>query len=360
MALCNLQGRESGGKGRCEMIDALIGKAREYQEHKVDFQVASRDLSFDLMDASMIVGGTSATKLLPTDYARNQLYAKMEPTIFNSPPGDDDQRRGRRSWKEYMDVCKTVDPTMYAMWMNRWMEKMDSKLFVRAYDDKARAVLSDRFAVVDTLECLEWTKKALNQQAYTYKFHNVNLTPDYMRLSISMNEIRVPDGGRNRGTGGVYAIGCDVGTGEIGNTRVWVHPYVQRTSCTNSIVYSGGDYSYQHRHVGIRENVARTFMVCVFNALKGCEEVLQQLVASIEEPMPKIEEVIADMCKRNAWSQELGYGVVMGTETEHSLWGLVQGVSYAANLVDDPEEKLNMQKLAGDLLMRQPAYITEL
>ena len=332
------------------MIDQLIERAEGYQAHKVDFTQSTENMHFEPMNCGLVLeGGVGNTVLQPTDYAFGQVYSRLGPVALG----------GSKSLpREYMEKCPDL---LRSINLNHWMARMNpATWFVRAYDDKARAVLSDRFSAVDALDCLKWTKEALDSQKYAYKFHNVSLTPDYMRMSISMNELKVPDGGKNKGTGGVYAIGCDLGTGEIGNAKIWCNPYVQRTSCTNSIVYSESDYSYQHRHVGIRENLARTFMVCVFNALKGCEEVLQTLVKSIEEPMPKIEEIIGDMAKRNGWSQELSYGVAMGTEGESNLWGLVQGVSYAANLIDNPEDQLKMQQLAGDLLMRQPAYTTEL
>lgn len=343
------------------MIDGMIAKAREYQAHKVDFHVNSKDVSFDLADTKMIVVGTFPSKLDLTDYARNQLYAKMEPTIFNIPADPDEQRRGRKSWKEYMDAHRTAEPVMYSMCMSRWMEMMDSKLFIRAYDDKCRAVLSNRFAAVDTLECLEWTKQALSSnEARAYKFHNCLVTPDFLRMSITMSDVTINDGGHNRGGGGTYGVGCDIGTGEIGNARIWCNPYVQRTSCTNSIAYPKSDYSFSHRHVGIRENLSRTFVVSVFNALRGCEEILRRLTASLEEPLPNIDELIAGMCKENGWSQETGYAIAVGTEGESNLWGLVQGVSYAANSVTDPERQLEMHNFAGALLMNGREDLREL
>lgn len=327
------------------MLNRLIEKAKEYQTHKVDFTTTTHDIVFDPFDCGLVIpGAMGKTKVLMTNHCVGQVYKRLGPVALG----------GQRTLpKDYLDACPD---TLRAINLNNWAAVADQKWLVRAYDNSARAVLSNRYEVVDTLECLEWTKEALESQtAHAYKFHNVHLTPDYLRLSITMSDITIPDGGKGRGAGGVYGIGCDIGTGEIGNAMIRCAPYVQRTSCTNSIVYNGGE-AFLHRHSGSRNLLVSQFCDAVFAALKGCEEVLQRLVQSLRVPIPSVDDIISEMCKENGWSEGLGIAIAMGVEGENNLWGLVNGISYAANTLEDEEKRLEFHVLAGSLLMQGVPY----
>jgi len=333
------------------MLDKLIAQAQGYEQWKTNFQVHTADLGVDPRDGTLMMASPMGTTVLKmTDWAKGQMYGRLEPVVFNTKEIDSEAHwRGRKTWKDYLEACPK---DMWALNMAHWLGKADQDWYIRAFKDNARAVLSKRFAPVDTLECLQWTKQALDTQpGLAVQFRNVYLDENTLRASILVRDLTIPQGKHD----GKYGVGVDIGTGEIGNHTLWARPFVQRTSCMNSITVNT-DMSFEHRHIGVREHLARSFVLAVWDAVRGTEDVLRRLVSSLEEPLPQLTKVIDDMATRNGWSEDTAYAVAMGTENENSLWGLVQGVSYAANQMADIEAQMQMHSLAGRLLMTQDAF----
>jgi len=331
------------------MITRLIDQARSYKGHEKDYSVNTTNIGVSPVDGrlalmTLLEGGV--TMLGMTDWALGQLYGRLEPVIFSTDDYDDKAAwRGKRTWKHYLEACPR---DLRAIHLEHWLNKAAQDWLVRAYDDQARAILSRQYAVVDILECLEWTKTAMDAQPHgtPFEFRNVYLTSDTLRLSVTMQNITIPQDGHS----GEYGTGFDIGTGEIGNHKLWARPFVQRTHCMNSIV-TKNEYAFEHRHVGSRQFLASEFMDAIVHAIKGTEDLLRRLAASIYEPMPDMNAIIADMVKRNGWPQETAVAIGAGTEQSETLWGLVQGISFASTQVEDQELRLDMDALAGAVLM---------
>ena len=71
-------------------------------------------------------------------------------------------------------------------------------------------------------------------------------------------------------------------------------------------------------------------------------------------PLPKdyesFEDTVDDLVKRRGWTTEARDHILIGSEGRENTWGLVQGVSAAANRVDDEDLQTDMRLVAGSYL----------
>jgi len=334
------------------MLDELINTSCEFDELKRDYgPVPAREMvQFDDVTAELVLppdlmstmSGESEVRMLPTDWAfKNQICQKLGVACW---PGENKSLPG-----EYLLQCPS---SMRARQLNHWVKRLPDnqngtakEWFVRGYDDGStcRAVLSNRFSVVDVTETLGWVKQALDSKGngLTPVIHNPIVTPDILHLRVLFKDVN--DGG--------YAVGGYFTTGEIGNRRIGAYPLIQRHSCTNSIVIPKDEFSWEHNHTGSRAVLRSLFMGAIFEVLKGAAEGLDLLLRAEEQEIPDFADYIDSLAEEYSFTTETRDEILIGSEGHESLFGVVQGISHAANRMDDPTEAADMQLMAGAVLV---------
>ena len=150
--------------------------------------------------------------------------------------------------------------------------------------------------------------------------------------------------------GGNYGIGAYVGNGETGNRAIRVAPFIQRHACTNSIIWVEGGWEQRHYRVtpafifgAIKEKLGQ--------AIGMATELLEHLVRAEMDKIDDFGVMVERLCKEKGLNQGTRDLVLMGSERAQTRLGLVNGLSYAAHQVGDPELAIDLESMAGAILV---------
>ena len=326
------------------MIDKLIEDSQAYDENKTDFGPRlATDFSFHDETADLLAREelfNAFTALQPTDWAFGQICQKLGPACFPDT--------ARVLPKDYLQACPS---DLRAEQLNHWLEHLngDRQWFVRAYDNNARAVLSERYATIGVTETLKWTQQALDQKlgaGHSVRFVNPVVSPDVLHLRMMFTDV---DPG-NDPAGSSYGVGGYITTGETGNRKLGAFPLIKRASCDNSIAIPKGKWSWESRHVGHSQALRSLFIGAIFHILEGSVQALEDLLKTQDDALPDFADYIDNLVAQKGWDSVTRDAILVGSEGHESLFGVIQGVSAAANIIEDPDAQANMQLVAGELL----------
>lgn len=323
------------------MIEHLVAESEGYDRYKKDYGPATVMTNFEMnqrgeLDIRPDLTNNGGLNRPMTDWAFKQMCGRLGAVAH---PGS-----SRSLPATYLLACP---PELRAENVNHWMGMDDGEWFVRECNDTVRAILTDRYSTVDITETLKWVDEALESNGQgSVELVKPVVTPDVLHLRVLFQNVDP----FNSDGDAPYAIGGYFTNGEIGNRRMGVYPLIQRHSCTNSIIIPHDEFSWDHIHVGRRSLLKRTFIDSIFYVLEGAVEGLEKLLMS-QEQMPDFTSHIDDLVERKGWTLETRDKILMGTEGYESLFGLVQGVSAAANSMEDPDLAADMQIEAGRLLV---------
>lgn len=328
------------------MLKQLIERSESYDQDKRDVgpHVANGGFSFDSVTANIVCpptlddhlrGMTNGAYPL-TDHALQQVCGRLGAAAW---PGSQKTLP--------VDYLSTCPPTLLAKNLNHWVDRLpaDREWFVRTYQDQCRAILTDRFSVVDVTETLRWVQQILDDKSGNGAtlFRPV-VTPDVLHLRILVKEVKPPKGSP-------YAVGTYVTTGEIGNRRIGVFPLIQRTVCTNSITWKK-EGAWEHIHTGSRAVLRQEFLIHMVDAFEASGRLLEAMLDAETNKVPNFDELVTEMCERNGWSESVQNSIFFGAESQDTTFGLVNGLSYMAHkhFSEDPDKQADVEALAGSFL----------
>jgi hypothetical protein len=309
------------------MLNKMIDASIAIDESKVDFHnVFPASVQF-LENRTVVV---DSVPLRPTQWSMAQLYSKI----------------GYKDYKHHAFPAPFMDAQPGFLWasiMKYWVSGCeDRNWLIRSFGkDQLRAVLSNQYAIVDNTWCLQTAQEALD--GIQFEITNHVLMQDACRLSIAVKTVEATEPNRKN----MYKIGFDTGTGEIGNRRLYVRPFVQRTSCVNSILF---DEVFIVSHRGNEQYLKSRYIEAVCQAIASSDSCLDRMLKSVNYPIRDIHKTIEKMSKEHHWSSTVTNDVLVGMEGSVTLFGLVNGISYAAGLVDNVDEQYEMQCISGGLL----------
>ncbi len=94
--------------------------------------------------------------------------------------------------------------------------------------------------------------------------------------------------------------------------------------------------------------------VAVGNALKLSFSGLEMFLNARDVELPNVSAEIDKLAQQHGWSTEVVAAVGAGTEGSATLAGLVNGITFAAHTkFEDPQQRMDMETLAGELLTRR-------
>ena len=327
------------------LIDPLIDLNETYTQHKHDHDATAGELTFD-ETASLVLPSNlfgQSPPVVPTEWALGQICSRLGPTVFG---------RGR-SKSVPRDYLMAIPPELRATLLNDHLNHTDpdQKWLVRCYKDEARAILSGRYSVIDNDEVLKIIQQIEDEQPDLpgKQLIRSQVTPD--RLHVKMTWADSDDGN--------YAIGAYVGNGEIGNSKIKVFPFVQRHSCTNSIVLDR-DAGVEFVHTGNMTAKFVMFKAHIIEAFKASDALLDKLMQAENEKLPNFLDVIEGLSNRYNWNDHVKEKIILGSEGKMTRAGLVNGVTFAAHTAfNDADAQVDMEIMGGRILVADESLFAQ-
>lgn len=228
------------------------------------------------------------------------------------------------------------------------------QVMARTYNEDAiHAYMSDKFTAINNSDMLGILKDYLDtENEGKYKL----VRPYIGRDGMTVDVIFPNDGGgysfkpqHDNGDGSGYGFGVRIQTGEIGNISPRVAPLLQRHACTNSIV--SVDHGITVKQQGNKETKMNLLVAAVGETLQASVELINRMIAARNLKLPKLASIISEMVKKEEWSEEIQMKISFGTENQESLWGLVNGLTFAAHDAEmSAEDSILMEEKAGAIL----------
>lgn len=230
------------------------------------------------------------------------------------------------------------DGEHWADTMNYWRVDTGGGWLVRTHGDGARAILSQDYTPIQNTDVIETTAEMLDQTAYQLVQPHIDADNVDFKLRVTENE------------DGSFGQGVFIGNGETGQRGLSIKPFIQRTSCTNSIVYSAGGVFLRHFKL-VKADLIYTIKRHMGEALKITGEMMNRILMAEVEQIPDFSEYVSAFCKKNNVSQ-VGYGIIMvGAEGQQTTMGLVNGLSFYAHHQENHDTELRLENLAAAVLM---------
>lgn len=366
------------GRGNLEQ---LVSELQRQKDSKVDFIADGRELGVNrFMYLKPRTNPSPISEFLPMDgimvgdKALEQLGSRIEPPIPNRFLRDLFSEPER-----YGDIGARL--------VNDLLVKNPKRLFVRCLDGKVRAVLSNRYRVLDNYD-LAFTALEVVREAGG-EVVEASLSDTHMRLKFltrnvwdAINEAR-KDGQGNQeylkriqydlrketlpgGPGTVYPI-VTVSNSETGHGGLQVQIGMLRAICVNLLITESmvsqihlGDRMEVGRfteetvsaeskaiYLKARDTVRNAFHPDIFKRLVTTAKEAQEI--PIQAPQPAVENIVEKVgLSQEAQTNILTYFL---KDYDTTRWGLSQAISRYSQDVEDPEKASELEEIAGKVLI---------
>jgi hypothetical protein len=226
------------------------------------------------------------------------------------------------------------------LWNNKGKEKRTFNVRIRHDDegnDVVRAIVSERYGVIDNHEAMEMVSNALpslNDALASHLFNDGDdifgniLLPDYMKSE--------PDSD--------YGVGIAFRNSEIRNSTFKISPFLFRAICLNGMIWGrrNSEISINQKHLGTidKDNIRLQVREAVILALSEGNDILTLMNLTKQVKVKNVHQVIAKVARDNkmtieqgrAWSQ--GYLETLqepsGDIAHETAFGLVNGLTRGA------------------------------
>lgn len=316
---------------KCVSLESFYSTLKAQDANKVD--VVKAESAIRLQDSSTLLDGTPLTKS-----GMNSLR------LFTDIPSSMISFMEERGYND--ELVKFVNDELNRRereWSNKGKDAREFRVRTRHDDDGnpvARAIVSERYGVIDNLEAMEMIIDALPSKdaikdALASHLHNDG-DDMFGNLLLPDNIKSEPDSD--------YGVGIAFRNSEVRNSTFKVSPFLFRAICLNGMIWGRQDSSIKvnQRHMGnidkqeLREEVRRAIVV----ALSQGNDLLTLLGHSKHVEVNNPEQVIAQLSRDNKmtiaqgklWHK--GYLESLQEASGHShdrtAFGIVNGLTRSA------------------------------
>ena len=314
----------------------LWERAEEIQSHCTDYMVTRANAqNFRFNESAGITFVDSASDLHTlnlTHHSLGQLSAKVGVPV------------------RYIEKCVQSGRIDLAQDnVNSWLEDYNKDFFVRAYDDRARGILSSKYSVCDTPEILGVVDDAVDLSKYKVK--GSYLSEERLHVRLISKEMLPIDGED------LFA-GLFLDSSDVGRNILTVKFGIYKQVCTNGLVIAkAGGTMFEQKHIGI---TAEEFHEGLVKSLSNVDLLTEHAVEWVEEARKKkafrfsledTEEFIARIRQQTNLSEESANKVIdlMKARYDMSMWGLINGITEVAQDFT-LERRLELERIAGNIL----------
>lgn len=345
-------------KGR--NLEALVGELLRQAESKRDFLSPANRLSFDC-------GGAGPT--LEVDLAGRPEAFPLKDT------GHQQLAERLEIPKAYYDRMREEAPLLLEENVRTWLGRSEKQFLVRALDGRARAILSDRYRVLDNDDLANVAIPVLVENDFEIVSAEITERKFYLKAKTAkiQNEVKPGD---------VVQAGIVISNSEIGQGTLKIEPLLYFLVCSNGLVMPEASLRRQHvgRHVGELEAAANyyreethraddvAFWLRVRDVLTGTlkqptfEAHLRKLRGAAADPIAAdpiaVVEVTAKRYRftdpeRNSVLQHFLSG--HNHQRELTRYGLMQAVTRASQEIDDYDRATELEQLGGQIIELAPS-----
>jgi hypothetical protein len=316
---------------KCISLESFYSTLKAQDANKVD--VVKPESAIRLKDASTLLDGTPLTKS-----GMNSLR------LFTDIPSSMISFMDERGYSD--ELVKFVNDELDRReqdWSNKGKDAREFRVRTRHDDDGnpvARAIVSERYGVIDNLEAMEMIIDALPSKdaikdALASHLHNDG-DDMFGNLLLPDNIKSEPDSD--------YGVGIAFRNSEVRNSTFKVSPFLFRAICLNGMIWGRQDSSIKvnQRHMGnidkqeLREEVRRAIVV----ALSQGNDLLTLLGHSKHVEVNNPEQVIAQLSRDNKMTIAQGklwhkgylesLQEVSGHSHDRTAFGIVNGLTRSA------------------------------
>lgn len=321
-------------------FDDLFLKAEDIESKCEDYQsMGVKDVTYE--DEEFILNYTLNEQFVRStplsDYALGQLSTKLGVPV------------------NYIRKCaKQGELELAVNNLNTWIPKSNTNYFVREYENKVRALLSQKYSTYDTKDILS------SAQPYLEDFNIVGyfLSEERLHLRCTSNETLVVPGE-------VLKTGIQIDSSDVGRSTLIISFFLYRQVCTNGLtVAHGSGKLFSQKHIGI---TAEGIEAGLESALKSLPQVSEEIVKYIEGAQKKTSYTsfaksikqgdIADVIKNFQSIAKVSEGeakkvieLIKSNKYNTTDWGVVNALTEVAQSYT-LERRLELEKIAGKLLL---------
>lgn len=252
---------------------------------------------------------------------------------------------------KYYHKMETEAPELLVENINTWLKKADKDFFVRGLGESVRALLSDRYRVIDHLDILYC---ALNElQAHEAEVEECYLSE--IELNIKVKSNRLKNFIRHRDD--MIVGGLLLTNSETGHKALRIEPRLYRVQCTNGMVIeqfmtrqihlgngNNGDEPDEEVYLSIRRSIRELF--------GRFGEIIQALRESTEIKVRSPQRVINNVVEHYHLSEAQKENILIayGSEPEADMYGIANAVTRAAQTEERWEDSLELERIGGKLV----------
>jgi len=323
-----------------ELVD-LVKELERQKENSKDIIVDSRTLKA-ISNGGLKIEIEGYGKYPLTEWAHLQLAEKL-----GIP-------------KKYYDRMRNEGKIeLLAENINAWIKGKEKRL-IRILDGRIRAVLSDRYRIMDNYDLVFLALEEFKRKE-TVEIYRIDLTETMLYLKTIdrtlTEEIREGD---------IIHGGLIIRNSEVGASSFRVEPFLLRKVCSNGLI---GKHSLKKIHLGrqtaeegeiewsdetkrledkafwakVRDIIRNTFDRNIF--LSWIEKMKEAAETEIEKPKEAIDNVV-----RYAGLTEEQKNILLMHFTEKTKYGLVNAITSLARDTKDIDERIRLEEIGGKLL----------
>ena len=239
----------------------------------------------------------------------------------------------------YLRKCKEDDVDLFRDNLNHWLDKTDDTYLLRTKGNYLRAVLSDKYSILDNKTIID------NLPALSVK--DLYLDDHYFNLRCVFKE-KLFMGKKNDP---VFA-GVNIVNSEVGLRRVSVDVCLYRQVCSNGLIVSlDHDNLFSQRHFFVKEDtLEERLKVACEKALEVGSSYLEKFKATQDVKLPSDQDELENFVVKmlDGYPEEFIDNVI--ADSEDNVFSLI-------NAITNNAKKLNYtgryaaEKLAGRLVV---------
>ena len=262
--------------------------------------------------------------------------------------------------KKYYDkLLEHERGELLAQNINAWLPTEKRRL-VKTVDGTIRAILSDKYKTIDNFNILKCTMEKLLEYRHlgaTFQECHLSVTRMYLRIALSglNGEVRPDD---------KYHFGVIVTNSEVGAASLRVEPYMCRQVCSNGMIRQTVLKKIHIGAVNIEIASAATRLLqdaALYSEFQDAIEVvlqnghfakwLDELTAATEVPISEPTDAVKNLATAFKISEDNQKPIAdyFFKEKDVTQYGLIQGVTRAAQDLGDVDEAVRWEGIAGEL-----------
>jgi hypothetical protein len=336
-------------------LDELLGEIVRQSDTKRDYLAHTRRMRVATAEriTSLTLGGVENLAPLPVlDTAHGQLSERL-----GIP-------------KAYYDRMRDVAPALFDDNVNHWLAAGDERRLVRTLDGRARAILSDRYRVLDNLDLASVAIPVLEEHGFEIVSAELTERKLYLKATTPRISAEVKPGD-------AVQAGIVISNSEVGHGTLKVEPLLYFLVCQNGLLIPEAALRRQHvgRNLGDDFDAERyyrdetrqaddlAFWLKLRDTLAGMlgEPTflarLEKVRGAAEQPIAADPFAVVDVTARRYRLSEVERNGVLrhflaghNGRGEYTRYGLIQAVTRASQDVPDYDRATELEQLGGQIL----------